>query len=127
MTKHRESEQHVTQRVTQHVTRIVAKVVIFLIIAIAVFGVAVYQLWNWLMPSLFHLPAISFWQAVGLLALSWLLFGGLRGFRGPRSVYHRNWRRRMGERWEQMTPEEREKFLEVIGRFCGAAKAEPKA
>ncbi|MDD2799228.1 MAG: hypothetical protein PHV20_11610 [Bacteroidales bacterium] len=33
-------------------------------------------LWNWLVPSIFHLTAITFWQAAGLFALSRLLFGG---------------------------------------------------
>src|SRR5215467_8680893 len=85
------------------------KVALFLTIAIAGFGQAVLHLWNWLMPSLFGLHAITFWQAVGLLALSWILFGGWRGF-GGRPVDKSRWRRRMMERWDQMTPEEREKF-----------------
>src|SRR5262249_54440623 len=42
---------------------------------------AVFGLWNWLMPSIFGLRAITYWQALGLMALSWILF---RGFRGPR-------------------------------------------
>lgn len=33
------------------------------------------QLWNSLVPQLFHLSAITFWQDVGLLVLSKLLFG----------------------------------------------------
>lgn len=33
-------------------------------------------LWNAVMPELFHVPAISFWQALGLLLLSGLLFRG---------------------------------------------------
>lgn len=32
-------------------------------------------LWNWLMPFLFSLPPITFWQAFGLQVLCWLLFG----------------------------------------------------
>jgi len=109
---------------------IVLKVVLFLIIAIAGFGAAVYNLWNWLMPALFGLPAISFGQAIGLLALSWLLFGGWRGFGGPRHYAGRRWRGRMMARWEQMTPEEREKFRERVRRGCGgfsASATEPNA
>lgn len=30
-------------------------------------------LWNWLVPELFHLSTISFWQAWGLLLLSGIL------------------------------------------------------
>jgi hypothetical protein len=32
-------------------------------------------LWNWLMPELFGLPSINFFQAFGLLLLSGFLFG----------------------------------------------------
>jgi len=56
-------------------------VLLFVGIAIAGFGQAVHQLWNLLMPDIFGLKAISFWQAVGLMALCWILFGGLRGAR----------------------------------------------
>ena len=120
-------EREVTRSVTERVTRVVMLILIFVPVAIFGFGGAVYFLWNWLMPSLFHLPAVSFWQAVGILCLSWLLFGGLRGS-GPRSGYRRSWRRRMQEHWEQMTPEEREKFREWIQGRCGqgAAEAQPK-
>ncbi len=109
---------------------IVIKVVLFLTIAIAGFGAAVYNLWNWLMPALFGLPAISFGQAIGLLALSWVLFGGWRGFGGHRHYAGRRWRGRMMERWEQMTPEEREKFRERVRRGCGrvpTSATEPNA
>jgi hypothetical protein len=87
--------------------RMITKTLVALIIVVAVFGTAVLQLWNWLMPALFGFPRVTFSQAVGLMALSWLLFGGWRGFGRPTG---RGWRRRMLERWEQMTPEERERF-----------------
>ena len=45
---------------------------------IAIFGfvitLPVYYLWNWLMPELFALKAITFWQAYGLVWLSSCLF-----------------------------------------------------
>ena len=97
------------------------KIALFLTIAIAVFGQAVLQLWNWLMPSLFGLHTITFWQAVGLLALSWILFGGWRGFRGG-PMYGGYWRHRMMERWEQMSPEDREKFRVGMRRRCGQSE-----
>ncbi len=102
-----------------HRTAILLRIVLFLIIAIAGFGQAVHQLWNWLMPKLFGLTKITFWQAVGLLALSWTLFGGWRGFRGPGSGHRGQWRRRMLERWEAMTPEERRHFHEGMRSPCG--------
>jgi len=110
-----------------HWIGIVLRVALFLTIAIAGFGQAVHYLWNWLMPALFGLPALTFWQAVGLLALSWVLFGGWRGFRGPGHRGH--WRRGMMERWELMTPEERAKFREGLrgrcGQFSPATQAKP--
>lgn len=42
------------------------------------FGWFVMLLWNWLMPMLFGLGAITFWQAVGLVILARMLFGGLK-------------------------------------------------
>ena len=92
------------------------------IIALALFGFVVMSLWNWLMPSLFGLTVISFWQALGLVVLSRILFGGFHSHGGRRT----HWRRRMQERWERMTPEEREKFREGIGSFCRPAATEPK-
>ena len=57
----------------------ISYLVVFALIVIAGFGQAVLQLWNWLVPELFGLPVLTFWQAVGLLGLCWLLFGGMRG------------------------------------------------
>ena len=71
----------------------------------AIGGGVVMLLWNWLAPELFGLRQVTFWQALGLLALCRILFGGFGG-----GSHRSNSRRRMAERWEQMTPEEREKF-----------------
>lgn len=53
----------------------IVKHIIFGIIALAALSLATMLLWNWLMPSIFGLTLISFWQAAGLLALSRILFG----------------------------------------------------
>jgi Ca2+/H+ antiporter, TMEM165/GDT1 family len=81
------------------------KLTMFALVAVVVLGFLVKGLWNWLMPQLFGLHLLTFEQALGLLALSWILFGG---FRGPRPGHH--WRRRFRERWDDMTPEQRERF-----------------
>jgi hypothetical protein len=78
-------------------------------IAVFIFvgGEVVEHLWNWLAPTLFGWRPVTFWQAVGLLALSRILFGGFsRGGGMRRSMM----RRRIAEKWDRMTPEEREKF-----------------
>jgi hypothetical protein len=81
----------------------------------AIGGEVVRQLWNWLMPPLFGWRQITFWQALGLLALCRILFGGLGLHGSGRS----NFRRRMAERWENMTPEERERFRQGVRGRCG--------
>ena len=91
------------------------KFVVFGATAVAVASVVVMGLWNWVMPITFGLPVINFWQALGLLALSRVLLGGFHGGLGPRV----HWRRRMRERWERMTPEQREKFMEGMQHRCG--------
>lgn len=42
-------------------------------ILLLLFGVVVMLLWNWLMPIIFGLPTITFWQTYGLLWLIRLL------------------------------------------------------
>jgi len=44
--------------------------------AIGLFLLGTMHLWNWLIPLLFHGPIITFWQTVGLLILSKILFSG---------------------------------------------------
>ncbi|HTC46027.1 MAG TPA: hypothetical protein VK722_01800 [Candidatus Aquilonibacter sp.] len=103
--------------------RIILKVFKFLLIALlfaALFSFIVMRLWNWLTPALFGWHVITFWQALGILVLSKILFGG---FRGGRSGPHMFWRRRMMERWARMTPEEREKFRGSMRGRCGPFRA----
>jgi hypothetical protein len=110
-------EKEAVERKTRRIVRIVMMVVILGPLMVFLFGEIILHLWNWLMPTLFHLPAITFAQGLGLLVLSWFFFGGLRGS-GPRSGYRRHWRRRLQEHWEHMSPEEREKFREWLQSRC---------
>jgi hypothetical protein len=75
---------------------------------IAIGGEVVMHLWNWLAPALFGWRQINFWQALGLLVLCRILFGGWGGRGHGRD--RGKWRRGRDERWAQLTPEEREKF-----------------
>lgn len=72
----------------------------------ALLGAVVMLLWNWVMPGLIQgIAPLDYWRALGLLVLSRILFGGFRG----RGLRHdpQQW-----QRWQQMTPEEREQFLQ---------------
>jgi hypothetical protein len=82
---------------------------------VALFGELVMHLWNWLLPPLFGWHAIGFWQALGLLILCRILFGGFGGHGRNR----RKGRRKDFERWEQMTPEERERLRQSLRSRCG--------
>ena len=79
-----------------------------ILLFMAIGGGSVMLLWNWLLPSLFDWPRITFWQALGLLALCRILFGGL-GRHGSSGSRRRKWGRR-----EHMTPEERERFRQGL-------------
>ena len=82
-----------------------AKFIPVVVVGSAVFGFIIQHLWNWLMPAILGLHAITFWQAIGLFVLSKILFGGFH-----RHESRGRWGRQMNERWAQMSPEEREKF-----------------
>jgi hypothetical protein len=52
----------------------VLNIIGIMILIVLILGLPVQILWNLLMPELFGLPVIGFWQAVGLNFLSTLLF-----------------------------------------------------
>jgi hypothetical protein len=87
-----------------------------MLVFIAAGGAIVRLLWNWLLPPLLGLPQITFWEALGVLALSRILFGGLgmRGY-GPRS--------RMMDRMACMSAEERERFRQGMRARWGAGSS----
>ncbi|MGA3287269.1 MAG: hypothetical protein ABSD46_07580 [Bacteroidota bacterium] len=87
------------------------------VVMCVVFGVATMLLWNALIPDLFHGPFITFWQAVGLLVLSHILFRSFGGWRHGGWAHH-NWRHRFEAKLAAMTPEEREKFKEEYHHCC---------
>ena len=92
------------------------------IAVLALLAFAVMLLWNSLVPQLFRGPALQYWQALGLLLLSRILFGGLRA----RGGWHGHWRQRMWrERWESMTAEERAQLREQFQRRCGHRSTPP--
>jgi hypothetical protein len=104
----------------------VLKVAVFAALFVAVFGFVVMRLWNWLMPALFGWHRIGFWQAIGVLVLSKILFGGFHGRHGGPM----HWRHRLREWEERMAPEERERFRESLrgrGGSFGSSPAPPKA
>jgi hypothetical protein len=102
------------------------KIALFAALAVFVFGFVVRGLWNVLIPPIFGWHTVTFWQAIGLLVLSKILFGGFHRHAGGG---RNQWRHRMKERWEHMTPEQREQFRK--GMRCNrgpfATPAEPQS
>lgn len=91
-------------------------------IAVALFGWLTMSLWNWLIPALFGGPVVTFWQALGLLVLSKILFSGLGKGGGHRHGY---WKRDWKKKFNRMTPEERERFKRKFeDRWCKRTTAE---
>ena len=86
-------------------------------------GEVVMRLWNWLLPPLFGWRTLGFWQALGLLALCRVLFGGLghNGHRGHGPG------RRFRDRCRRMSPEEREKFRRAMEEGYGFGPEGEKA
>jgi hypothetical protein len=92
----------------------VVKITLAVIVFGGLFVFGTMHLWNWLVPMLFKGPVINFWETLGLIVLSKILFGGFHSKGGHR------WRgkHRMGEPWKQkieemkatMTEEEIEKW-----------------
>lgn len=92
----------------------------FLMVLIIFSGVStiVMLLWNWLMPDLFGLTAINFWQSAGLILLSKILFGGFRkshhGHDGP------PWKKHWQQKWQSIPEDKREKWKKHFAdKWCG--------
>ncbi len=89
--------------------------ILAMLVFIGIGGEIVRLLWNWLLPPLFGWRQITFWQALGLLLLCRILFGGL----GLRGSARSNVRRRMAECRDAMTPEEKERFRQHMRERWG--------
>ena len=69
----------------------------------------VMYLWNGILPDVIGIKSITYWQAMGILVLSKILFGGFHGFGKHK---HSIRKQRLINNVRNMSPEEREKFKE---------------
>ena len=60
-------------QLSEAIETLLAAILVVILIAV-ILGFPLMWLWNWLMPGIFNLPEITFWQALGLNALSTILF-----------------------------------------------------
>ena len=102
-----------------------------IILLVFVVGQVVRYLWNWLTPPIFGWPQITYWQALGLLVLCRILFGGhgMAGPKGPRMDTRGRMTDRMADRiaarWQVMTPEERDRFRDRFRARSGGGPGDP--
>lgn len=99
------------------------KIALLVVLGVAALGWLVMLLWNWLLPELFlGAQPVSYGQALGILLLSKILFGGFRGGCDGR------WKEGRGH-GEQLTAEEREQlksqFKSRWGNWCNGSKSDP--
>jgi hypothetical protein len=85
-----EFHEYPFMRVIRIVGMVVGGVLIAVILAF-LFGYVVMMLWNWLMPAVFGLTAITYWQAFGLIVLAKIFFGGGHGYGHGHG--HNKWRK----------------------------------
>ena len=91
----------------------VFKITLAVVCGFLLFGFGTMYLWNWLIPVLFKGPIITYWQAIGLIVLSKILFGGFKGRGGHWGGRHKmreEWKKKLEERMSTMTEEEIEKY-----------------
>lgn len=96
--------------------------IIFFIAAVLLFGTVVMGLWNAILPAVIGVKTITFIQALGILLLSKILFGGFGRRGGWHGGRHNFWGNKMREKWATMTPEEREKFKTEWKNRCGRGR-----
>jgi hypothetical protein len=100
---------------------------IFIPFAVAAFlslvSFVVMSLWNYLLPGILHVGAITFWQAMGIFVLCKILFGFGKGGHNRWGRHGRDnpWmRQKMEEKFKSMSPEDREAFkAKMKNHFCG--------
>lgn len=87
--------------------------VVLLPILLALLSYVFMRLWNWLIPDIFGLKMINYWQAMGLFVLAKIAFSGfrIRGFK--RKKY---WN--MEERLAGMSEDEKECFKREMRERC---------
>jgi hypothetical protein len=100
----------------------ILKFTIMGVLFVLIFGYITMSLWNWLIPALFDGKTISFWQALGLLLLAKILFGGFGGRHwGGTGGMH--WKHRYYNKLSSMSPEERERFkARMKEKWCATDK-----
>jgi hypothetical protein len=98
----------------------IAKFVVFGVLMVVLLGSVTQFLWNFIMPEIFGLPVINFWQGLAMFVLAKLIFGFGGGGRNKWRHYRgHQWRREWAEKYSKLSPEERERFKQKLkDKWC---------
>ena len=98
----------------------IGKMVVLGMLFVTVMGVVTMYLWNWLVPVLFSGPIINFWQALGLVALSKILFGfGGKGGHSRSHAWKSEFKQKWMDKYSHMSPQDREKLKQKFkDKWC---------
>ncbi|MDR0430172.1 MAG: DUF3106 domain-containing protein [Tannerellaceae bacterium] len=86
------------------------------IIVLAAIGAVVMLLWNFLMPGIFGMATINYWQAAGLFILARIVFGGFGRGSMMGGMWHGH-KNPIHEKWKKMTPEQQKEFINRRRQF----------
>ena len=76
--EHKKEFGKAVEKKVESTVKKVVKVIAMVILGVLIFLLANYllmRLWNWLMPDLFGVGTVTYWQALGVFVLAKLLFG----------------------------------------------------
>jgi hypothetical protein len=98
----------------------IGKFVVFGVLMVVLLGLLTQFLWNFIMPDIFGLPVINFWQGLAMFVLAKLIFGFGGGGRGKWGGHRAHqWKRQWVEKYSKLSPEERERFKQKFkDKWC---------
>lgn len=103
------------------------KFLLFIVLApVFIFGFSaiVMWLWNALLPDILGVNPVTYWQAMGILVLSKILFGNFGGGGSKHKSHNFNSKNKFRQKWRNMTEEERAEFKQQWKERCGKQNKE---
>ncbi len=89
-------------------------IVLLICLLILLVGLVVMLLWNHVLSPVLEIKQVTYWQAVGILVLCKILFGGIRGGSHKHKRYKGQWQ----SKWMDMNEEDRHAFKSKWDDYC---------
>ena len=109
--------------------KVVSMIALFIVIVVAASALVMF-LWNSILTEVTNVKPLSFWQALGLLLLAKILFGGFgrfmnpgkksrrRGWKNPWMGMNREEKKEWKKKWMEMNPMERKEAKRKWKEHC---------